>query len=159
MRIPIILLALAFSGCLSSAVNMQKFLAKLPPTELKKVEHTFNAPLWSNTERVLKVTTDANGLLDIDSAYSEVKIPLWGVVNTFTIESFKQIAPLGQNAAIVAARPLPYPAPAAIVPPTAAKMSEAEAATRERQNLLRQAPTTRMEIGPSGQPYMATIHP
>lgn len=46
------------------------------------------------------------------------------------------------------------------MPLTETKAVEAETVMKHRQNLLRQpTPVSRMEIGPSGKPAMATIHP
>lgn len=95
-----LLLALAFAavGC-SSVTRLNKFLDKIPATDLAGVDHSFSSPLWSDTIRVEDVSIDADGLLDVGSATADLKIPLWGTTSTTTLRGLKQIPTAKQRAA------------------------------------------------------------
>ena len=71
MKILTLIFALALCGC-SAVSNLNKFLDKLPATEIQEVRQSFNSPLWSNTEIATNIATDENGMLDIGSASATI---------------------------------------------------------------------------------------
>lgn len=138
----------AFTGC-NAHGNLQKFLDKLPATEIQEVRQTFNSPLWSNTEIATNIATDADGLLDIGSASATITSSVFST--SASVTGFKQIPTAEQRAAAAAAKAAKAELAAARAAQRAAiAKAESEEAAKIRLSNLRQ-PLPKLQTGPDGK--------
>ncbi len=147
--IPLLALSLVLSGCTASG-NLQKFLDKLPATEIQEVRQTFNSPLWSNTEIATNIATDENGLLDVGSASASITSSVFST--SASVTGFKQIPTPEQRAAAAKAKS-DKAAALALKAAQKAATAKGEADTLEAARLSKLRTPERVEVGPSGLPF------
>ncbi len=144
--------ALPFFGGCAATGNLQKFLDKLPATDIAEVRQTFNSPLWSNTETASNIVIDPDGLLDIGSASASITSSIFST--SASVSGFKQIPTEEQRAAAAAAKAAKAELAAARAAQRAATAkADAEEAAKIRRATLRQ-PTIKIEVGPDGKPIL-----